>query len=130
VGALEERRDPGRHGPREGHQSRQRVGLSRRAHQCERTLFFKADDGVHGYELWKSDGTEGGTVLVKDIDAGSESGDPWYLTNVNGTLFFNAWDGVHGYELWKSNGTDAGTVLVKDIYPGSEGGMIPTGSPM
>jgi ELWxxDGT repeat protein len=30
-----------------------------------------ATDGVSGTELWKSDGTAAGTVLVKDIRAGS-----------------------------------------------------------
>ena len=28
-------------------------------------------DGVSGRELWKSDGTEAGTVLVKDINPGA-----------------------------------------------------------
>ena len=34
------------------------------------TLFFAAQDGEHGRELWKSDGTAAGTMLVKDIDPG------------------------------------------------------------
>jgi ELWxxDGT repeat protein len=70
-------------------------------------------------ELWKSNGTAAGTVLVKNIDPGGGSSYPSNLTNVSGTLFFAATDGTHGVELWKSNGTVAGTVLVKDIDPGS-----------
>jgi ELWxxDGT repeat protein len=79
------------------------------------TLFFSANDGIHGHELWKSDGTAENTVLVKDIYAGSNGSSAYYLTNVNGTLFFSADDGIHGQELWKSDGTAENTVLVKDM---------------
>src|SRR5439155_1374531 len=82
------------------------------------TLFFTAADELHGRELWKSDGTAGGTVLVKDIYPGRYSSQASNLTNVNGTLFFQAFDGVHGFELWKSDGTANGTSMVKDILPG------------
>jgi ELWxxDGT repeat protein len=83
------------------------------------TLFFRANDGVNGDELWRSDGTSAGTTLVKDIVTGSGSSNPSYLTNVNGTLFFRANDGVNGDELWRSDGTSAGTTLVRDIVTGS-----------
>jgi ELWxxDGT repeat protein len=82
------------------------------------TLYFQATDGTNGYELWKSDGTSAGTVLVKDIWSGGGSSGPSRMTNVNGTLYFAASDGTTGFELWKSNGTSAGTVLVKDIWSG------------
>ncbi|WP_341853574.1 ELWxxDGT repeat protein [Microcystis aeruginosa 1339] len=85
------------------------------------TLFFRANDGVNGTELWKSDGTAAGTVLVKDIRLGSGGSDPGFLTAVGNTLFFRSLDGVNGQELWKSDGTAAGTVLVKDIRLGSGG---------
>ena len=59
------------------------------------TLFFSA--GVNGRELWKSDGTSEGTLLVKDINPDSESSSLWRLTNVNGTLFFWSYDGANGW---------------------------------
>ncbi|MDB5334442.1 MAG: hypothetical protein JWN70_61 [Planctomycetaceae bacterium] len=88
-------------------------------------LYFSASDAAGGRELWKSDGTAAGTVLVKDIRPGTSSSFPVELTNVNGTVFFNATDGLTGPELWKSDGTAAGTVLVKDIKDGSSG-SVPT----
>jgi choice-of-anchor C domain-containing protein len=84
------------------------------------TLFFTAEAGLSGRELWKSNGTAAGTVMVKDIDPSGTS-EPMHLTRVGTMLMFSADDGVHGRELWKSDGTAAGTVLVKDIQPGPEG---------
>jgi ELWxxDGT repeat protein len=85
------------------------------------TLYFTARDGIHGGELWKSDGTETGTVKVKDINPGLVSS----LVDSGGTVFFAAVDGVHGSELWRSDGTETGTVMVKDINPGSMDGLWP-----
>jgi len=63
------------------------------------TLYFAADDGIHGFELWKTDGSEGGTQRMTDINASGHSY-PTSVTNVGGTLYFDATDGVHGYQLW------------------------------
>jgi ELWxxDGT repeat protein len=84
------------------------------------TLFFVADDGVTGRELWKTDGTEGGTILVRDINEGPENSGVSYLTDVAGVLLFSAGtrtdDGTLNRALWRSDGTAAGTEMVKDIY--------------
>jgi ELWxxDGT repeat protein len=91
------------------------------------TLFFTADDGVDGRELWSSDGTGDNTVMVKDIQPGEYDSDAYGLTDAAGTLFFTARDGVHGRELWKSDGSHDGTVLVKDIQPGAGGSYYEDG---
>lgn len=85
------------------------------------TLFFAANNGTHGMELWKSDGTTAGTMMVKDINAGAGSSSIGYLTAVGSNVFFVASNGINGTELWKSDGTEAGTVMVKDIRSGSLG---------
>jgi ELWxxDGT repeat protein len=83
------------------------------------TLYFQADDGTRGRELWRSDGTIAGTVLVKDIIAGSSGSWPDQVVAVNSRVYFRASDLALGSELWTSDGTGGGTVLVKDMNPGS-----------
>jgi ELWxxDGT repeat protein len=85
------------------------------------TLIFRANDGVNGAELWKSDGTATGTVLVKDIATGASNGDPGAFTVLGTDLIFNGNSGstATGQELWKSDGTGAGTIVLKDIYAGT-----------
>ena len=86
-------------------------------------VFFTATDPLLGIELWKTDGTEAGTALVKDILVGLGSSLPANLANVNGTLFFSATNGTQGVELWKSDGTEAGTTQVLDINAGATGSI-------
>ena len=84
-------------------------------------LYFRADSSA-GIELWRSDGTTEGTLLVKDIRTGTASSVPQDLVNVNGSLFFTANDGTTGLELWKSDGTSS-TMRVTDIFGGAGDSM-------
>lgn len=93
-------------------------------------LYFTADDGIHGVELWVTDGTQAGTRMVKDINeapdldpfsqADTAGSFPTGLTIYNGEVYFAA-TSDDGDELWKSDGTESGTVQVKDIWQGAEG---------
>ncbi len=81
------------------------------------TVFFSANDGVHGRELWKTGGTEASTVLVKDINPNGDA-NPANFCNVNGTVFFTANDAQQATELWKTDGTASGTKFVASILLG------------
>lgn len=86
--------------------------------ELENELYFPAFDDANGIELWKTDGTNIGTIMVKDINPTGDSS-PGSFINYTDKLFFSANDGVNGYELWVTDGTETGTVLLKDINPGN-----------
>ena len=70
-------------------------------------IWFSANDGINGGEIWISDGTQIGTVMFKDINP---SGDSWpnNFFEFNNKIYFSANDGTNGTELWESDGSETG----------------------
>lgn len=86
------------------------------------TMFFSRFNNVGRDELWRSDGTDAGTVHVATPNPGlSQSSEIDQITNAGGIAFFTATDGAHGVELWRSDGTTPGTFMVQDIVAGEAG---------
>jgi ELWxxDGT repeat protein len=86
------------------------------------TLFFTVEQDGFGRELWRSDGTLDGTVMVSDLNPGPADG-AHSVALLDGRIFFIGDDGQTGAELWTSDGSAAGTTLVKDIRPGMQSGI-------
>ncbi|MBK8980177.1 MAG: hypothetical protein IPM29_30110 [Planctomycetes bacterium] len=85
---------------------------------ANRWLLIAADDGTHGVELWRSDGTPGSAMLVFDCNPGAAHARPDDITTFAGGAVFVADDGVHGREPWVTDGTPTGTRLLADVRPG------------
>jgi ELWxxDGT repeat protein len=91
-------------------------------------LYFSAFEEQTGYELWKSDGSMSGTVLVSDIAPGPDGSFPRLFENVSGRLLF--WTGNGPYAgssnaLLITDGTAEGTVRLKSLAPIEFGGEQP-----
>jgi ELWxxDGT repeat protein len=94
-------------------------------HSDGQRAYFFANDGVHGAELWTSDGTVAGTMMVKDINvgAGKSLKSLSAFTTLNGFTYFIANTPTNGTELYKTDGTTAGTSMVFDFRPGVNSGV-------
>ena len=73
----------------------------------------------YGTELFTTDGTQEGTVLLKDVNPGTYSSSPNFFAMIGDKMLFRATDGIHGTELWVTDGTNAGTMMLYDFNNGS-----------
>ena len=90
-------------------------------------VYFLADDGEHGQELWRTNGTSNGTLLIQDINPGLSTGvtSGTQMVVFNNKLYFLADDGVHGKELWfVQNAPDEIAAMVEDLRPGDNSNHI------
>jgi ELWxxDGT repeat protein len=74
-------------------------------------VYYAADDVVHGWQVWKTDGTAAGTSMVSDINASGGGAYPSDFTDFNGTLYFIAMIDIN-QNLYKTDGTPGGTTLI------------------
>lgn len=86
-------------------------------------LIFKATGDSLGTELYISDGTEAGTMVLKNINDSTSvaggSSNPGDFYRFNNQLYFQANNGSQGSELWVTDGTPEGTHLVHDVTDGA-----------
>jgi ELWxxDGT repeat protein len=84
-------------------------------------FFSNTSDGIG---LWRSDGTQPGTVFVKGFPRMGGAPAYGFGRASNGVILFAIDDGTHGYELWATDGTPSGTSLLRDFSAGSQGSSI------
>lgn len=76
-----------------------------------------ADDGVHGVELWVTDGTAAGTRMLADINPSADASSPGSFLWYEGRMYFSAIGAGIGRELYSSDGVSV--ELVQDLLEGS-----------
>ncbi len=86
-------------------------------------MYFRANDGTTGWQLWRTDGTESGTTRITDLDGHEGAG--WVpaglrtveLDGGGEVILLAADDGEQGSQLWMTDGTESGTEMVATINP-------------
>lgn len=94
------------------------------------SLLIYSRDGTQsssGYRLWRTDGTELGTTLLRSFPDYSISYWPSF-TAMGGRLYFEGNDVEHGPEPWVTDGTPEGTALLADVNPGPVASRVTLGA--
>ncbi|MFY2557373.1 HYR domain-containing protein [Corallococcus terminator] len=87
------------------------------------SLFFAGADALGGRELWRTDGTEAGTVRVADMMPGIDSSHPnaLLLASPEGPLVFTALGPATGRELWRLDSPTGTPTLLAEMIEGARG---------
>ena len=80
--------------------------------------YFIGSDPAHGTEIWRTDGSSGGTARVSDVCPGRCGSNPGQPVAFKEWIWFAAEDGASGRELWQSDGTPGSERPLVDLCPG------------
>ncbi len=78
-------------------------------------MLFVVSGGVHGSEMWATDGTAGGTRLLVDIYPGARNGAGHLFTRLDDTIYFAAEEPGSARTIWQTKGTSASTRRTIDL---------------
>jgi len=81
--------------------------------------YFEGDNGTDDDELFVSDGTAAGTMMLKDINPDGNS-NPKEFTIFKDELYFIC-EVSTGDQIWKTDGTADGTVMAVEPFTGDDG---------
>jgi ELWxxDGT repeat protein len=96
-------------------------------------IYFSANNGLTGNEVWQSDGTAAGTTIVANINTQTVNGvqqgsDPSGFVLFNGHLIISGNDGVNGREVWRISTTNVATIVANQTGSANPQEFVVAGS--